>query len=239
MPYGQRIAFFEIPKGIPLWAEGLPKKVERRMSVNMHKLLEEFISRYFKNKLMPGIRENAKAMEEHYGASGARELEPEKDYRISSFGFQTEFMMRYMLLAFGAVSVILLLITAGVNSGALQGAAIFGAFFVLCLFLWAICRVRRGFIVYSKDWIWLEKGKIRKEFSMKNVKALKVLGNLTLVFSRDGGDDEAVRVPLEGGAYVEFARFIEKNYPSLKASIPDAAWKKAMKRHGSSWGNQM
>ena len=34
---------------------------------------------------------------------------------------------------------------------------------------------------------------------MKNVKALKVLGNLTLVFSRDGGDDEAVRVPLEGG----------------------------------------
>ena len=150
--------------------------------MNMHKLLEEFISRYFKNKLMPGIRENAKAMEEHYGASGARELEPEKDYRISSFGFQTEFMMRYMLLAFGAVSVILLLITAGVNSGALQGAAIFGAFFVLCLFLWAICRVRRGFIVYSKDWIWLEKGKIRKEFSMKNVKALKVLGNLTLVF---------------------------------------------------------
>ena len=46
--------------------------------MNMHKLLEEFISRYFKNKLMPGIRENAKAMEEHYGASGARELEPEK-----------------------------------------------------------------------------------------------------------------------------------------------------------------
>ena len=34
---------------------------------------------------------------------------------------------------------------------------------------------------------------------------------------------------------MEFARFIEKNYPSLKASIPDAAWKKAMKRHGSSW----
>ena len=28
MPYGQRIAFFEIPKGIPLWAEGLPEKVE-------------------------------------------------------------------------------------------------------------------------------------------------------------------------------------------------------------------
>ncbi len=212
--------------------------------MNMHKLLEEFISRYFKNKLMPGIRENAAVMEERYGAkkggsSGDLALEPEKDYLISSFGFQTEFMMRYMLLAFGAVSVLLLLITAGVNSGALQGAAIFGVFFVLCLFLWAICRGRRGFIVYSKDWFWLEQGKNKKEFSMGDLKALNVSGPLTLVFSRDGGKEEAVRAPLEGGAYVEFARFIEKNYPSLKAAVPENVWKKALKRHGSAWGNQM
>ena len=51
---------------------------------------------------------------------------------ISSFGFQTEFMMRYMLLAFGAVSVFLLLVAAGVNPGAMEGAAIFARYFSPC-----------------------------------------------------------------------------------------------------------
>ena len=40
-------------------------------NMNMHKVLENFIARYFEKKLMPGIRKKYREMEEKYGASGA------------------------------------------------------------------------------------------------------------------------------------------------------------------------
>lgn len=207
--------------------------------MNMHKLLEDFIAKYFKEKLMPKIREDAAHMEEAYG-EGRHLNHGENDrYQISAFGFQTEFMMRYMLLAFGAVSVFLLIVAVGVNPGAMEGAAIFAVFFALCLVLWGICRLHRGFIVYTKDWLYLSRGKQRQEFAMKDLEAVKVSGTLTLIFQTAPGSKLSLRVPLEGSAYVDFARFIEKYYPKIVSVVSEDAWKKAIKRHGSAWGNQM
>ena len=74
---------------------------------------------------------------------------------------------------------------------------------------------------------------------MKDLEAVKVSGTLTLIFQTAPGSKLSLRVPLEGSAYVDFARFIEKYYPKIVSVVSEDAWKKAIKRHGSAWGNQM
>lgn len=210
--------------------------------MNMNKILEEFIKKYFDTKLMPGIRKNASRLEKKYG-SGGDDQNIEGSYHVKSFGFQTSFMMRYMLMAFGAVCIILLIVSVAVNGNAMEGVKIFGAFFIFCLILWIICKLKSGFIVYAPAWLYVEKPGKKSEFPLEDLKEIKVSGNLTLIFSKDhqsaGKNSEKIVVPLEGTQYEDFMRFLEANCPEVIEQIPEKVYRKALRKHGGSWGNRM
>ena len=208
-------------------------------NMNMHKVLENFIARYFEKKLMPGIRKKYREMEEKYGASGAGDGELGKDYYVNSFGFQTEFMMRYMTIAFGIVCLFLVATAFRIGGDAWNGAGIFGVFFGICLILWGICRIRRGYIVYNTRWISVSRGGHWADETMDRLSGISVTGNLTLTFGIEKNMARKISIPLEGGQYMDFTRFLEKNFSQVIAAIPEKVYARAKRKHGSSWGNQM
>ena len=173
-------------------------------NMNMHKVLENFIARYFEKKLMPGIRKKYREMEEKYGASGAGDGELGKDYYVNSFGFQTEFMMRYMTIAFGIVCLFLVATAFRIGGDAWNGAGIFGVFFGICLILWGICRIRRGYIVYNTRWISVSRGGHWADETMDRLSGISVTGNLTLTFGIEKNMARKISIPLEGGQYMDF-----------------------------------
>ena len=129
--------------------------------MNMNLIFEQFIARYFDKKLMPGIRENVRRLFAAHPSpkdEDKAEYEKGKDYYVNSFGFQTEFMMRYMLMAFVAVSAALLVISAAVNrkrwralrfSRSLPDCAWCSGLFVKCVpGLW--CMHRNGCMYKSR-----------------------------------------------------------------------------------------
>lgn len=210
--------------------------------MNMNKILEEFIKKYFDTKLMPGIQKNASRLQKKYGSKGS-DQNIEGSYHVKSFGFQTSFMMRYMLMAFGAVCIILLIVSAAVNGNAMEGVKIFGAFFVFCLLLWIICKLKSGFIVYAPDWLYVEKNGKKREFPLEELNEIKVSGTLTLVFSKNhepgGKSAEKIVVPLEGSQYEDFMKFLETHCPEVVGRVPEKVYRKALRKHGGSWGNRM
>lgn len=219
--------------------------------MNMNKILDDFIAKYFKKRLMPGIRANAKRLAKRYGKDSAVSADkPGEDYFVSCFGFQTAFMMRYMLMAFGAVCLVLLGVAALVNPGALEGVKIFGLFFVLCLILWLISKMQSGFIVYAPGWLYMERPGKKADFSLEQLASVSVKKKLTLVFSAASSDGseagnkaadgkKQVDIPLEGSQYMDFMAFLEKNYPRIIEAIPEDVYKKAMRKHAGAWGNRM
>lgn len=221
--------------------------------MDLNKILENFIAKYFEKKLLPGIRETACRLNRQYGggqsaaqaagsggqaaggtgqASGP--LACGKDYYVNCFGFQTSFMMRYMLMAFGAVCLLLLAVAAVVNREALEGVKIFGTFFILCFILWLVSKRQSGFIVYGLKWIYIDRPGKKQEFSFETLKEIKVVKKLTLVFE----SAECV-IPLEGVQYMDFMAFMEKNYPKAVKAVPKDVYDKAMRKHAASWGNRM
>ena len=213
------------------------KRVLKVKNMNMHRVLENFIARYFDKKLMPVIREKYRKMEEKYGSFGG-DGEQGKDYYVNSFGFQTEFMMRYMTIAFGIVCLFLVVTALRIGGDAWNGAGIFAAFFGICLILWGICRVRRGYVVYNTRWICVSRGGRWRDESMDRLEKISVSGSLTLTFGA-GKDALNVGIPLEGSQYLDFTRFLEKNFPKVIGRIPEKVYARAKRKHGSSWGNQM
>ena len=206
--------------------------------MNMNLILEQFIARYFDKKLMPGIRENVRRLFAAHPSpkdEDKAEYEKGKDYYVNSFGFQTEFMMRYMLMAFVAVSAALLVISAAVNREALEGFKIFALFTGLCLVLWIICKMRAGFMVYAPEWLYVQKQKNIREFLWSDLKEVKVSKSLTLIFEGEA----PVVVPLEGSQYVDCMKFLEKHCAPVIESIPPQVYEKAMRKHAASWGNHM
>lgn len=214
--------------------------------MDLNKILENFIAKYFEKKLMPEIRETACRLNRQYGGrqSAAQDtgsagqafgpLVCGKDYYVNCFGFQTSFMMRYMLMAFGAVCLLLLAVAAVVNREALEGVKIFGTFFILCFILWLVSKKQSGFIVYGPKWIYIDRPGKKQEFSFETLKKMRVVKKLTLVFE----SAECV-IPLEGIQYMDFMAFMEKNYPKAVKAVPKDVYDKAMRKHAASWGNRM
>lgn len=219
-------------------------------------LLQKRIMQYFEKKLMPGIISKAAGLEKEYG-SGEGEPVYNKDFFVGSFGFQTLFMMRYMLITFGVICLFLLVMTIAVNPSALEGVKIFGTFFILCLLLFGVCVLQGGYVVYSKDWIYVNQFRKQRSFSMAELEAVDVSKKLTLIFGADNaagkkgdvphktgaaayaGGKRRLAIPLEGQQYVQFMTFLEKNEPRLTEAIPKAVYDRAMRRHAGSWGNHM
>ncbi len=214
--------------------------------MDLNKILENFIAKYFEKKLMPEIRETACRLNRQYGGvqSAAQDtggagqafgpLVCGKDYYVNCFGFQTSFMMRYMLMTFGAVCLLLLAVAAVVNREALEGVKIFGTFFILCFILWLVSKKQSGFIVYGPKWIYIDRPGKKQEFSFETLKKMRVVKKLTLVFE----SAECV-IPLEGVQYMDFMAFMEKNYPKAVKAVPKDVYDKAMRKHAASWGNRM
>lgn len=180
------------------------------------------------------------------GAAGKVGVQPGREYQFASFGFQTAFMMRYMTMAFAAVCVLLVIVALAVNTEAWQGVGIFGGFLGLCLLLWLISRMQSGIVVYTKDWIYVERPYKKLDFSFGQLTEMKVSGKLTLMMAERGsgtaaGNGGACRVviPLEGSQYNDFMTFMENNFPDVVAKLPKTVYDKAKRKHGGSWGNRM
>lgn len=178
------------------------------------------------------------------GAAGNGGIQPGREYQFASFGFQTAFMMRYMTMAFGAVCVLLMIVALAVNPEAWRGVGIFGGFLGLCLLLWLISRLQSGIVVYTKDWIYVDRPYKKMDFSFGQLTEMKVSGKLTLVMAEGdsgagGGGACRVVIPLEGAQYNEFMTFMENHFPDVVARVPKAVYAKAKRKHGGSWGNRM
>ena len=217
--------------------------------MNMNSILEGFIARFFRKRLMPGILDGYRRLQGKYGAAGdcvneggAGDGNPQAgvDFFVGSFGFQTAFMMKYMCMAFGAVCVALLVISLGVNSEAFQGLQIFLTFFGLCLVLWALSKLQSGFVVYTRDWLFVNRPFRKADFDLKLLSEVLVEKQLTLVFSENGSSGGAkVVVPLEGNVYLDFMVFLEREFPEVYSRIPKDKLAKGRKKHGAAWGNRI
>ena len=207
--------------------------------MNMPKILEDFIARYFSKKLMPGILENYRRLQKKYAKQSADNPKAGEDFYVASFGYQTSFMMRWMSMAFAAVCVILLVIALVVNPVAFIGLRIFGTFLVLCVILWLLSYAQSGFIVYTPDWIYIQRPGKRLDYGMDKLCEMKVKGKLTLYFTAAASGNVKAQVPLEGALYMDFMNFLEKNAPQIVEKIPKEQYQRAMKKHGSAWGNRM
>ena len=108
------------------------------MIMNMPFVLIQNIQKYFNKKLMPKIIEVYKKLQTKHGKDAAADPKAGVDFNLLSFGYQTSFMMRYMSIAFGIVSILLLVLGVTVNPGSLEGLKIFLTFFVLCVLLWIL-----------------------------------------------------------------------------------------------------
>lgn len=188
--------------------------------------------------------ENGDGQASGIGAAGHGGAQPGRAYQFASFGFQTAFMMRYMTMAFAAVCVLLVIVALAVNPEAWRGVGIFGGFLGLCLLLWLISRLQSGIVVYTKDWIYVDRPYKKMDFSFGQLTEMKVSGKLTLMMSEgcsgagSGGVCRVV-IPLEGAQYNDFMTFMENHFPDVVAKVPKAVYAKAKRKHGGSWGNRM
>ncbi len=207
--------------------------------MNMPLILEQFIQKYFNKRLMPGIIEVYKKLQKKHGKAVAENPKAGVDFYIASFGYQTSFMMRYMAMAFGAVCIILLVLGLTVNPDSLMGLRIFLTFFVLCVLLWLITYKNSGYVVYTRDWLYVKRPGDFFAFAMDNLDSLKVKGKLALVFLENDGNKKTVEIPLESELYVNFVMFVEEHFPHVVAKIPEAEYDKAKRKHASAWSNRM
>ncbi len=207
--------------------------------MNMPFVLIQMIQKHFKNKLMPGIIEVYKKLQVKHGKDVASDPKAGIDFNLSSFGYQTSFMMRYMSIAFGIVSILLLVLGLTVNPGSLEGLKIFVVFFVLCLLLWLVTLRKTGYIVYTTDWIYVKRCTDFKAFGVDQLVELKVKGDLALVFENYKGERIVVKAPLEGEYYEKFMSFCEQCAPEVIQKIDPEDFQKARRKHVSAWKNYM
>ena len=210
--------------------------------MNMNNILEGVIARFFRKRLMGRILEVYGRLQEKYGKDGLKgEPEAGVDFFVASFGFQTAFMMKYMCMAFGAVCVALLVISLAVNEAAFQGLQIFLTFFVLCLILWALSKLQSGFVVYTRDWLYVDRPFRKADFAMDRLMEVRVDKQLRLVFGPDGDASGGVTVvvPLEGSLSLDFMGFLEREFSQIYSRIPKDKLAKGRKKHGAAWGNRI
>ncbi len=207
--------------------------------MNMPFVLIQMIQKYFNNKLMPGIIDVYKKLQTKHGKDIAKDPKAGIDFFLSSFGYQTSFMMRYMSIAFGIVSILLLILGLTVNPGSLEGLKIFLTFFVLCLLLWLMALRKTGYIIYTPDWIYVKRFTDFKAFGVDQLVELKVKGDLALVFENYKGEKIVVKAPLEGAYYEKFMDFCKQWAPEVVDKIDSATFERAKRKHVSAWKNYM
>ena len=209
------------------------------MTMNMPFVLIQMIQKHFNNKLMPGIIEVYKKLQVKHGKDAANDPKAGIDFYLSSFGYQTSFMMRYMTIAFGIVSIILLVLGLTVNSGSLEGLKIFFTFFILCALLWLATLRKTGYVIYTSDWIYVKRFTDFKAFGVDQLVELKVKGDLALVFENYKGEKIVVKAPLEGAYYEKFMSFCQEYASGVIEKIDPIVLEKANRKHISAWKNYM
>lgn len=206
----------------------------------IYKLLDDLIEKYFQKRLMPGVAALVEKLNQKYGSGEEKETkEGEKTYEIRTFGFQTLFILLIMLVVFLVLCVVLLILAVTIGDGNFDGLLIFVVFSCLCLVLCVVARLQSGYAVYTSEWIYIEQPLKKHAFSWKDVKEMKVTGDLTFVYLNEEGKKTKARMPIEGRQYLDFMKFLESNCPDLVATIPSTVYEKAKRKHGSAWGNQM
>ena len=207
--------------------------------MNMPFILIQRIQKYFEKKLMPGIIEVYKKLQTKHGKTIESDPKAGVDFNLLSFGYQTSFIMRYMTIGFGILCLFLLISALGAKTESLEGLKIFVMFFVICIVLWLITLRKTGYVMYTKDWIYVKRAGDFKAFGMDQFVELKIKGDLTLIFENYKGERIAVKAPLEGEYYSKFMKFCQECAPEVFEKISSADYDKAYRKHVSAWKNYM